>query len=786
MKYYIPTSSLNLDNILQAECLSPESFYAQRLSGYTSLEQLEQLRPFRQIILFGFPISFTINDPGRYNYPVLIEFEGTNQDLDFVNLEEGVYLCNHTIQITPSNCRIFFFSDSAYNLTVVNTKSNKTIKYFEKYPVYPSSPFRHCSELKVPTNITSMELGINEETFTDKAKGALYAWMLGLKSSVNQELAKKINLSQSLYNILTSLGKNPDSFSKFKPNLDSLLEQFESVDEIEKINKETYDANFEKEFGPRFGFLKLGFVHILKKWDCWDYVNAKLCNKWNCHFLPDTDGLTSSQDFLSLRTEIENRTQKSLASYQSRIDFTDLSKVSLSNLSVTISDAPLVSIALKCIIDNGWTCKYLMANRLEAYKTLMSKVFAYLKNSMGEESWDNSRERTYINELYAFLYDPSRSFKLSFPNKELEAISAFLVRGNSYSDIVSYLKVNEIEDYSLPLVLWGTLCGYMDMNRDYLEGILSQSVYNKVYRMLFGVDCSALSAEIDTNVQRKAKISSVDSIPVINETSTQEIFDESGYLFLLQTLKFKNPEDLLKKILAINANGQLGIKQSLYSILSLKEYKKAKAQRAIAEGAYDLIENRENRELLVKKMLDLKLPQKAQEKIFEYFGYEVTKKTTEKEKKAKSEDLSQNLFPRLGESEQESMNDIYQSKNMSDEKSADGSVTSTPNDIISMSLTWIPECSSLISDNASKKRFLEDLKWFIDNHSEYYYDKKGNRKNGVYYGKDTSNDKVIERLKRYLGKKSQVNPSWPQIAYAYREVPIEQIIDYLTKNYGKR
>ena len=27
MKYYIPTSSLNLDNILQAECISPESFY---------------------------------------------------------------------------------------------------------------------------------------------------------------------------------------------------------------------------------------------------------------------------------------------------------------------------------------------------------------------------------------------------------------------------------------------------------------------------------------------------------------------------------------------------------------------------------------------------------------------------------------------------------------------------------------------------------------------------------------------------------------------------------------
>ena len=51
---------------------------------------------------------------------------------------------------------------------------------------------------------------------------------------------------------------------------------------------------------------------------------------------------------------------------------------------------------------------------------------------------------------------------------------------------------------------------------------------------------------------------------------------------------------------------------------------------------------------------------------------------------------------------------------------------------------------------------------------------------------DLSNDKVVERLKIYLERKLQVNPSWPQIADAYREVPISKIIDYLTKNYGKR
>ena len=138
------------------------------------------------------------------------------------------------------------------------------------------------------------------------------------------------------------------------------------------------------------------------------------------------------------------------------------------------------------------------------------------------------------------------------------------------------------------------------------------------------------------------------------------------------------------------------------------------------------------------------------------------------------------------QSEKESLNDINQPKNISDEKSEKNPVATSSKDIISTYKMWLPVCSSFISDNVSKNRFNEDMEWFICNHDEYYYDKKKERKKGVYYGKDLSNDKVIERLKKYLERKLQVNPLWPQIAEDYRKVPIDKIIDYLTKHYGKR
>ena len=97
MKFYIPTSSLNMDNLLQSECILPMSHYAQRLTGYKFYEQIEELLPFDAIVLFKYPVQFTINDVGRYNYPVLIEFEDDVQTQDFYEneIQDGVCICSH-------------------------------------------------------------------------------------------------------------------------------------------------------------------------------------------------------------------------------------------------------------------------------------------------------------------------------------------------------------------------------------------------------------------------------------------------------------------------------------------------------------------------------------------------------------------------------------------------------------------------------------------------------------------------------------------------------------------
>ena len=137
MKFYIATSNLNLDNILQSECILPPIHYSRRCSGYKTYEQLDELRSIESIVLFKYPVRFNINDMGRYNFPMLIEFEDDSQTCDFSDkeIQSGVCLCGHRLNITPKNCRIYFFNERAYKLTLVNTQSSKAIKYYNEYKI---------------------------------------------------------------------------------------------------------------------------------------------------------------------------------------------------------------------------------------------------------------------------------------------------------------------------------------------------------------------------------------------------------------------------------------------------------------------------------------------------------------------------------------------------------------------------------------------------------------------------------------------------------------------------
>ena len=769
MKYYIPTSNINLDNILQSECILPPTHYNQRISGYNSFEQIEQLRSFSSIILFDYPVHFTINDTGRYNFPILIEIEDEYQSNDFDKLQEGVYVCNHAIQITPSNCRVYFFSKQAYDLTLINTKSNKSIKFFSKYTILPDTfglktkPFPDINTL----NCNPLPC---EDKYIDKQKGAMYAYLLGQKLSLSADLASLLKLDQEIYNILTSLIATPSLSSTFGIKLSKLVEDYRKIDSIEKYNQKVFDEELDNALG---NISKGDFIGVLNKLGLWDTCFEDLCKKRNCHLLPNVDTLVSSSDYTMFRNEIEKRTISNIEKHQSNIK-ESLQGISVNGYNIVIENMNLVNKTIEHIIENDLTPEALSAHRMAVYMGIMQSIVPIIKISIGEEKWNASMERNYINNLHAHIEDPGVPFDInSINNKELKAIACFILRGHSFSDLTALLKLNAIEDYRASLVLWGTLCGYYGMNRDSLQLVLSGENYEDVYKKLFGKELGKI-----TNIQ----------VPVKSQPATEEEdFNVEDYKFLLEKFKFnKDVDEFINAVVSRSKAAKISIADAINYVRGDKPYKKAKKQCELAKIAYKTYLLKDDKVKFTEYIKENLKTDKAQKETFKHFGFgeNKDKKSTKLKTRTESDLFSVTdkkdtigdegtvtVPTKIGRERNESISNLRE-------------VPHKEESIIE-NTAWINECASMISDSRARRKFLEDMEWFVGNHHETYKDKKKGVVKGYYAGHDCTNERVIERLKVYMENKLKPryeNMRW--LAEIYAKIPINNIIDYISKLYG--
>lgn len=619
MKYYIPISNLNLDNILQSECILPMTHYAQRCSGYKTFERLEEFRMFDNIILFKYPVQFQINETDRYNYPVLIELSDDKQTSDLKEVQDGVYFCNHRLNLAPTNCRIYFFSDSAYKLTLINTQSNKAIKYFKEYRIYKTASMLNLRQMPNLDNIAPIENAQFEDTVLDKQKGLLYAFLLGNKMSVNKDLARQLKLTQELYNILTTLISSPSSITAFGGKLETLLNDYKAIDAIERKNNDEFQARLKSEL-RRFYFLKDCLIEFLQKVNCWDMVFKSLCKQWNCDFLPDM----SERDFTLLRNKIESRTSIVVAEYSKSIPNPNLDCLHIVGDDIEFSNAELINIVIKYIITNTITPEKLSANRMEVYMTVMKDIVAHLKTKIGESHWEGSKEQTYVNGLYAFINDPAIPFALnSIDNIELKSIAAFILRGQSFKDCVAYLRMNETEDYRYTLALWGCLCGYMELSKEALSDVLSMDNYRTVYKKMFGSDMTEISPNAITRIS-----SPVDS----NEIG----IDYEIFKFILDEFKCKNTDCLLKSLSEYKVTED-SVKDKLNEILGNKPFKNSPAQCEKVRKALEIYLSRNDKTKVKGTLANSGLTNPKQNNILTQLGFSEPKQKKSKKRTSEPE-----------------------------------------------------------------------------------------------------------------------------------------------------
>jgi len=229
---YIATTTLNFNNIMATESISPKTFYKHREFGYKRFENIET-NPFKNCIIGYSKIpKFVIKDKDLDNYPLIIEISKDliAKKIYFENEIDGitVYQFKETIYLHPSKVKILFFDDKEKDICLI--KANPSIET-KLLPLYELSMRVLTKEDKsfqwnnsILKNIKDIDtLNIEKEVDKDlelnQIKGFYFGYELGILLSIKQKNKKAINT------LIEELNKSKESIHNSKALCNKYIEE---------------------------------------------------------------------------------------------------------------------------------------------------------------------------------------------------------------------------------------------------------------------------------------------------------------------------------------------------------------------------------------------------------------------------------------------------------------------------------------------------------------------------------------------------------------------------------
>ena len=772
MKYYIPTSSLNFNNILSTESISPKSFYERRGFGYSRWFTVEENSIEHLTLLYDKPHMFERPQSDIEDHPMLIEID---VDDEFSKLTDGVFYTNRTIYLNPWQTKFIFFAEkdktTALSLSDSSLETKLVRLYQRKIYVHQFEGTYSIAQKDSIPPIGDIDGLVEEDYVINKMKGLLYGYYIGANLSSTKENVQKLDALREIQNIfssvLSSYDKTPSSAQRTRLN-----ELFDYLDSQQPIY-----ADLEKEVGNRQ--LVDRIFAIFKRHG---YVFTSIDRTKLIYGLQD-DG-ENNQSVAWINREIARA--KSLM---------ESSKVKLNpdDAEIIVSSKDKVT-ALKAIADNlmsnlfvSWVnevlCSKSFNGKVNSIKEgLSDEITKSAKNVIGSD-WENSPVRTYLNQLRRHVR--GEEFNQSWDNGVLSSMSAVLIKGDEWEQLLNFMQSKGMYDYRIAFALYGVLNGFANMTRDFTDLLLTteSSYLSKVYREMYG---QLLEKSIPETTSTSTTI---DTKKPVNGTVV-----EGMRTIVLQNPEEKSLKDWQNEIRVFAASVIKRDKQKL-----LNSLEDAFAQNGDNQDYFVFITMLDNFEGWKPGKNG---PSTAWTRLQEHYvpdynqriGKPVKKQSLNKKPAHQEKGLFDGIVDGLQNVAQSVMNAFTgdEDKTSKDAQKQESSSPEKPKQAVSRvgksildDKAWIYECASLILDSRANRQFIEDMEWFVGNHNDTYNDKKKGIVPGYYAGHDRTNERVLERIRAYMDNKLKPRSEKMQwLAEIYANIPINKIIDYISRVYG--
>lgn len=725
-KLYIPTSTLNFNNILSSESVSPKAFYKERNFGYTRWFCVDENALENAIILYPSFFAFSRPQSDLEDHPMIIEILINVNELKCI--DNDLYLCDHTIYLNPWETKFIFQSehDKIVSLSLSNSSiETKMLRlYKNRLVVQVPNNFAHQTFKIDDVNLNSD--AIEFDKLVNKYKGLLYGYYIGAYLSTNKYDANRTNylieIREIIAAILSSSNKKQTPYQANR--LEELINLYNQnnyiISDISKIINDNTKFNLVLRKLQSSGIIIPGTISIDYMYDLIKKGSIEGDTHPSINWI---NKLISDQE----HTNITHR--QLLATDQAEIVCID---GKLNSITTLYNDnKPLLYSWINEILVNN---KY--SKNIISYRKELTDALTYKAKDIMTEKWQNCEEREILNKLRRHLN--GEKFDICWKNNLLCSISSVIIAGDDWNKLFQFMRSKGMTDYRIAFAIYGIIVGFANMVRDFTDLLLNQDsnylvdVYKEFYNQLF-------KKEINTQEQISYQFNDVVE-STKNTISTTQLNDNS----------------FEKKVL-----------KAIQEVKRVNKEAKESLTRALDENASD-------KDCL--KFMDIlkKLPgwktQKGPAKIWNDLYYKLVGNDYKSGINIKNKEEEPSLF--------------YNSSIINTPIKKVENVK-TPSRSILINTEWIGICANFIHQPKAKKLFIDDMEWFIDNHKETYFDKKHNTiTNGRYYGHVTANSSIIERLKYFMEnslKSTKENMSWK--TDKYKNIPIEKIISYLIDQY---
>ena len=463
-KYYIPTTSLNFNNILSSESVSPHSFFERRGFGYPRWFNIPENPLENSIVLYENFGCFDLPVTDVESHPMIIEVCLPDDEIEtLLQLDNHIFLCDHTIYLDPKSSRFLFFDEEYLRITLSLSDASletKMVKLYERRiqtvgkPEYCYPPISTGERQELNLSAIEFDKSLN------KMKGLLYGFYIGSLLSSSREMVVQLKTYLSIKNVFAAILASSDH--KATPaQLEQLSALFAIVQPpVPFLEKLKSILNDESVYQAVAKLVRGEYGYIRGEYDVHRIVNNLLAEPVDPEAEnPELKKILNAIDVLEKNIRI--------SAPKADVDSCPILVSEGKSSRLNIDDVPPEERELYIYWVNEVLSSEVYNGKISTFKNELSDEIAKASKVFFGQNWDSSPKRVLLNEIRSFVR--GQSFEHVWANDIYSSIAAVMAKGDDWQGLLQFMRQKEMFDYRIAFSFYGVLNGFANLSRDFTD-----------------------------------------------------------------------------------------------------------------------------------------------------------------------------------------------------------------------------------------------------------------------------------------------------------------------------